>query len=184
MLVCGGIFYLIMVNLHDYRQTRQALLEYKNNTNILFPVIFYFINEAGSGIKYAFTHNERHLAYFPITDNDSGSASSSEIEYELAVINATNNDWREQVRLSHILALGWGTKINIVKALEWYFTSKETATDKNELEAWENHSRRVLVYALLKHEIDHTNLTDNLDTTWKESNLEEEAIIILETQRR
>ncbi len=63
------LFTYILASIHDYPLTRQQI----NKIRIGDPVavkrqwlqFFYFINEAGSGIKYKISGNPKHMRHYP-----------------------------------------------------------------------------------------------------------------------
>lgn len=59
----------VLSQVHDYRQTqKQIQLERHNNPTAIerkWIKFFYFINEAGSGIKYTLTGNPKHMRFYP-----------------------------------------------------------------------------------------------------------------------
>ncbi len=121
-------FAAVLGQIHDYPQTRQAISDFKNGDGLLWLVGFYFVNEAGSGIKYELTGNERHLGYFPRTEG-SGDGEDSRRDYQLALYGARAGDWGEQVRVSHMLALGWGVETDLAGTVEWYLRSERSAIE-------------------------------------------------------
>ena len=148
LAVAATGFLAILMWVHDYPQTRQAISNYHFSDGMLWFVMFYFINEAGSGIKYEITGDKSHLVHYPRMDLDR-TGRSSRRDFELAMYGAKNGDWQEQLRVSHLYALGWGVEKNLGDSILWYQTAKETATTLGKLNDWNSSSRRKSVRAII-----------------------------------
>ena len=63
---------LIFGALHDYPQFRAHIQQVREHREVAerrqWLNLFYFINEAGSGIKYTMTGNRRHMRHYPTTE--------------------------------------------------------------------------------------------------------------------
>ncbi|MCH9704751.1 MAG: hypothetical protein K0U15_01320 [Proteobacteria bacterium] len=68
VLIYSAIF-LFLSALHDYPRVRTQMHKVRLHDTIAerrqWLTFFYFVNEAGSGIKFMLTGNERYFAYFP-----------------------------------------------------------------------------------------------------------------------
>lgn len=158
--VSSACFYLVLANIHDYPQTKQALAGYRNGDRVFFLIAFNFVNEAGNGIRHALTGNSRHLGYFPKSGprQDGSERELTHSSFEVALVGAQAGDWREQLRLSHMYAIGWGTDMRGADALEWYRKSETAADEQNEHDMWLSSSRRQLVAAIINTEFDYEKL--------------------------
>jgi len=72
-LTVAVVLYLLLVGvfslLHDYPQFRAQLNTLRQHNVVakerLWLNVFYFINEAGSGLKFLLTANEKHMRHYP-----------------------------------------------------------------------------------------------------------------------
>ncbi|MDM5147570.1 SEL1-like repeat protein [Candidatus Persebacteraceae bacterium Df01] len=112
---------LILSSVHDYPQTinQLRLIRIGDNIAVSRPwiALFYFLNEAGSGMKFLLTGNERHMDHFP--------SSSHIIANHIA--RAENGDWKEQIRLANRYHLGESVKRDDEKALYWLARAQQNA---------------------------------------------------------
>lgn len=149
--VTSAAVYLVLVRVHDYPQTAQAAAEYRSGDAVFFPIVFNFVNEAGSGLKHALTGDARHLGYFPKSgDGDGTERDEHRIDFEVALLGAAQGQWREQLRLSHMYAVGWGTAVLWDDAAEWYLRSEASAAQAAQGEQWRLDSRRLIVRSLIE----------------------------------
>ena len=160
-------FITVLKDIHDYPQTRHAISNYEYGDGLLWVVMFYFVNEAGSGIKYALTGNERHFDHYPRMSIDTNTVTASR-EYEIALFESQRGDWREQVRLSHLLSLGWGIPQDIQTAVHWYRVSELTARNQDEHDQWLANNRRLIVKTLINPELAAEALQSNFIERWRE----------------
>lgn len=110
--------FTVLISIHDYPQTREMMVVvHEDKTYPRFLHVFYMINEAGSGIKYAITGNPRHLRHFPTLEH------LAERRKELFVLvhsRALQGDWCAQLLLSRLHAQGIGTNTSSKDAVRWY----------------------------------------------------------------
>ncbi|MBF2735641.1 MAG: hypothetical protein ISN26_06165 [Betaproteobacteria bacterium AqS2] len=143
--------FFVLGRVHDYPQTAQSAAEYRRGDAVFFPIVFNFVNEASSGIKHALTGEESHLYYFPKGRQLVGAEGDRHrLDFEIAMLGAEQGSWREQLRLSHMYAVGWGTKVLWGDAAAWYRRSEQSAGAAAQGEDWRNHSRRRLVRSLIE----------------------------------
>ena len=64
-----GTMFAALGALHDYPQLRKQMHKVRMHDAVAerrqWLVLFYLVNEAGSGIKFLFTGNERYMAHYP-----------------------------------------------------------------------------------------------------------------------
>lgn len=64
-----GVTLALLGAIHDYPQLRAHLHKSRTHDPIAekrqWLALFYFVNEAGSGLKFLFTGDEKHMAHFP-----------------------------------------------------------------------------------------------------------------------
>ena len=171
------LFVATLSRVHDYSQTRQAIADYHSGDYPLWTIIFYLFNEAGSGVKFALTGDQKHMRYFPRKDNAAGGRYSLR-DYELALLGSQQGDWREQLHLSHLIAIGWGTQVDMAEALHWYEESKRVAEENGEGSEWQKHGRRPTVRGLLEEEIRSKELNSLIDSTWIEPDTDDSSILL------
>lgn len=181
MLVAVAGFIGLLSWVHDYPQTRQAISDYEFGDGMLWLVSFYFINEAGSGIKYEITGNPRHLGHYPRMDFDR-TGHGSRRDYEVALYEAQKGIWKEQLRVSHMYALGWGVDKDMAQAAEWYQAAEQQAADDGDIEEWENSFRRKSVRAFILPELGLENIGGE-EEPWRETGADETSSLILEGGR-
>ena len=158
LATAGAGFIYLLLQVHDFPQTRQTFYAYDAGELPLWQVTFYFINEAGSGIRYALTGDSKHLAYFP----RGGTSAVGEDYFHTLLFEANSGDWSAQVQLSHLLALGWGVEQNKPRAVEWYLRSEQTARAAGGHSQWLNSRRRKQVSYYLDEELQLQQLQDSL----------------------
>lgn len=150
--VAVALFVVALGWVHDYPQTKQAISNYDSGDDLLWKVSFFFVNEAGSGIKYELTGDKRHLGHFPRMDADRSGREARRV-FETALFAARMGDWEEQLRVGHLFALGWGTDKNLDATLRWYLASERTAKDAGEGQEWESSFRRRSVSSFISDEL-------------------------------
>lgn len=161
------LFVAALARVHDYSQTRQAIANYHSNDGLMWLIVFYLFNEAGSGIKFALLGDQKYMRYFPLKDN-ADAGRSSRRDYEVALLNSQQGDWREQLHLSHLIAIGWGTEFDADEALYWFEESRRVAEANDEGEAWRSNGRIPSIRALLREEIRARRLEELLEDDWIE----------------
>lgn len=164
------VFISILAQVHDYSQTRQALHDYIKGDGLMWVIAFYFLNEASSGVKYAFTGNDEHLGYFPRSDIDT-SASNPRRSFRLTLLTVSRDkdDWVEQLRISHLYALGWGTEADPATAAEWYLVSEKTARRQGQHENWLSFNFRERVRVVIDNEIIMERLSRELPEMYQQT---------------
>ncbi len=108
----------ILVNVHDYNQTRHMMVVASEDAS--YPrwiPLFYFLNEAGSGIKYVATQNARHMMYFPTI---SYIETVQRENFRHTKMRAKEGDWCSQLDLVHLYLNGVGNNADIYQATRWY----------------------------------------------------------------
>lgn len=150
--VAVALFVVALGWVHDYPQTKQAISNYNSGDDLLWKVTFFFINEAGSGIKYELTGDERHLGHYPRMDFDRSGREARRV-FETALFAARMGDWEEQLRVGHLYALGWGVEKDLDATLRWYLASERTANDAGEAGKWEGSFRRQSVSSFISDEL-------------------------------
>ena len=146
----AGLYY-VLDRVHDYSQTTLAIAKYyRSGDAVFFPIVHNFINEAGSGLKHAVTGDRRHLGYFPKNEASSDlEQREHRLDFEVALLGAQEGRWREQLQLSHMYAVGWGTPVRWDEAAEWYRQSEESAVRAAQDAEWRSDSRRSVVRSLI-----------------------------------
>lgn len=169
---------VILTQVHDYSQTRQAYFDYLNGDGLVWVIGFYFINEAGSGIKYAITGNERHLGYFPRSDIVT-AAGDPERSYREATVGAAAGDWQAQLQVSHFHAIGWGRAVDNEQAKNWYLRSEARARALGEHSSWENSGRRKRVRVIIADDLSMQRLADQLPEPYQANPARDNKIQLL-----
>ena len=181
LLVAVLGFISLMTWVHDYPQTKQAIINYEFGDGLLWVVAFYFVNEAGSGIKYELTGDLRHLGYFPRIDTDR-TGRDPRRDFEIALYSAEQGDWEEQLRVSHLIALGWGEERNLAESARWYLKSEKTAKEAGEIEQWETSSRRQAVRPFILLELG-VGGQQGENQRWRELSRKESTLLLTESGR-
>lgn len=180
--VSGAGFAFVLGQVHDYPQTRQAINDYEHGDGLFWVIAFYFVNEAGSGIKYEITGDADHFGYFPRSDIDRTGIAPRR-QYDLALLNATQGDWREQLRLSHFLVLGWGVDLDPMEAARWYAVSEQRAKELGEHEQWLDDNRREKVRVFIAKDLEAAEFVKELPEPWEELEGENAEELVTEGQR-
>ncbi len=141
----GAGFLYVIASVHDFPQTRQAYYDYNSDLLPLWQVIFYFVNEAGSGIRYTLTGDPKYLAYFPTSTGD----YDYQDDFHALLYEANQDSWQAQLQLSHLLALGWGVEQDKMRAVQWYLRSEQTAIKKGKHASWQRSKQRKKVNSYL-----------------------------------
>ena len=119
-MVLGGLV-LTLVNVHDYSTTRRQinLIRQGDETAVQRPWIamFFFFNEAGSGMKYKLTGNSKHMRHYP----------TYAYLYELQTARARNNQWHAQMLLAKRFYIGATVDKNQQTAILWLQRALENA---------------------------------------------------------
>lgn len=119
---------LAVSGLHDYSQTRYQLelIRHGNTIAVERPwiVMFYFFNEAGSGLKFLLTGNDKHMRSFP-TDS---------YLYQKQLLRAHDNDWLAQVRVAHRYHNGAGVEQSDNISLYWLRQAVQNAPFRKRME--------------------------------------------------
>lgn len=104
---------LVLLYMHDYPQFRAQLQKLRWHDPIAekrqWLNTFYFINEAGSGIKFFLTGNEKHMAHFPSPSHLLASRQAK----------ALAGDWEMQVAVARMYYFGEFIDKNHHEALRW-----------------------------------------------------------------
>ena len=117
--VLGTVLALSLV--HDYQRTRYQIELIRTNNPIAVKrpwlVLEYFLNEAGSGVKYFVTGNEKHMRHYP-TDH---------YLLEKTLLRAHYGGWRSQVSLARRYYDGRGVPRDIIASLLWMRSAQGSA---------------------------------------------------------
>jgi hypothetical protein len=108
----------ILLRMHDYPQTVQSLVEVKEGRSYSsFLPVFYFFNEAGSGLKYSLTGNPRHFRFFPTLE----FIREKRLEFIGRMLtNAVAGNWCAQLKVSSLYAGAKGYELDSEKANRWF----------------------------------------------------------------
>lgn len=110
-------FTIVLASVHDYPRTRAQLSMLSRGETTSHAALFYFLNEAGSGLKYFLTGNERHLTHFP-----SRSHQIAQLE------NLANSGvWQAQAKLGLLYHRGPPEERDADLALRWLRRALENA---------------------------------------------------------
>ena len=103
----------VLASVHDYPQFLGQLHQFRLGGEIAarrpWLNLFYFINEAGSGIKFLLTGNERHMRFYP----SPGHLFASRLA------RAAGGDWRMQYDVGRMYFVGQGTEIDRREGMFW-----------------------------------------------------------------
>lgn len=106
---------------HDYPQTRRQidLIRHGNIIAVERPwiAVFFFLNEAGSGIKYMVTGNEKYMRHYP--------SAAYLLEQRLA--RANKKQWLQWELLAMQYRRGDGVAQNNTLALAWMRRARDNA---------------------------------------------------------
>ena len=104
----------VLASVHDYPQTIRAISEYRADPYARRPWLpfFYFVNEAGSGIKYELTGDARHFRHFP-------SSRYFRDRFYQAKTEAENGAMTSQLRLGYYYLRGSGVARDARRAAFW-----------------------------------------------------------------
>lgn len=116
-----GLVFSFLATLHDYPQLRYQL----HKTRLHDPatekrqwlLFFYLINEAGSGLKFLLTGDERHMAYFPSASHILAAREAK----------ALGGDFHMQIKVAKMHFRGEKTPRNLQKSLYWLRLARDTA---------------------------------------------------------
>ncbi len=110
----------ILLNLHDYPQTLnfavKAMRGDEGAQTRRWRGIFYFFNEAGSGIKFFVTGNEKYMAHFPSPSHIVASRTA----------RAEGGDWQAQILLAQMYQNGEWVKQDDKKSRQWQTRARQT----------------------------------------------------------
>ena len=119
-LALAGVL-IVLGFAHDYSATRAQidLIRQGDQRSVERPWIaaFYFLNEAGDGMKYMLTGNDKYMWHYP--------TAAYLLERELQ--NADRNRWRIMEHLAIRYRNGDGVLQNNAIALHWLRRTRETA---------------------------------------------------------
>ena len=124
-LAFAGIIYALLISvfssLHDYPQFRAQLQKLRDRDSIseerLWLNTFYFINEAGSGLKFFLTADEKHMRYYPSPSHILAARRG----------RAKNGNWEAQILVSRMYYFGDNAPRDIKESLFWLRAAHETA---------------------------------------------------------
>ena len=115
------LFASILAVLHDYPQSFGILETSRHDKETAkrqrWLSLLYFLNEAGSGIKFLFTGNERYMVYYP--------SPSHIVANRLA--HAQKGNWRAQLKLGKMYLSGEFVPVDIQESLTWLQLAKNNA---------------------------------------------------------
>ena len=118
--------FLILGAVHDYPQTRLHINNLRNDDPITkqrpWLLAFYFLNEAGSGLKFLITGKEKHMAHYPSPTHIVAARLGK----------AENGDWQAQLSLAKMYRNGYYVPQNSEKTLYWLNASLATAPPKQQ----------------------------------------------------
>lgn len=107
--------------LHDYPQLRGQInkvrLHDREAEKRQWLMLFYLFNEAGSGLRYFLTGNERHLAHYP---------SPSHL-FAARKKRARAGDWEMQMEVARMHYLGNGAPRDLAETLRWLHIARDNA---------------------------------------------------------
>ena len=113
--------FLILDAVHDYPQTRLYINNLRNDDSTTkqrpWLLGFYFLNEAGSGLKFLITGKEKHMAHYPSPTH----IVAARLE------KAENGDWQAQLLLAKMYHNGQYVPQSSGKTLYWLNASLQTA---------------------------------------------------------
>ena len=114
----------VLASVHDYPQTIRAISEYRADPYARRPWLpfFYFVNEAGSGIKYELTGDARHFRHFP-------SPRYSRDRFYQAKTEAENGAMTSQLRLGYYYLRGSGVARDARRAAFWASVAAQRSQD-------------------------------------------------------
>lgn len=107
--------------LHDYPQLRQQMKKVRQHDPIAerrqWLTFFYLINEAGSGLKFLLTGNEKYMRDYPSH------------RYLLAqrTAQAQQGDWQVQMQVARMYYEGTGSERNLQQCLHWLYVARDHA---------------------------------------------------------
>lgn len=123
-LIVVGIFSL----LHDYPQFRSKLQQRRDGDVVVLQRpwlnIFYFINEAGSGIKFLLSGDEKHMRHYPSPSHLLAAREG----------RASNGDWQAQLALFHMYYVGNMAPQDREQAMYWLQEAQKNAPPQQQAE--------------------------------------------------
>lgn len=124
-LTVASAMYLLLIwvfsSLHDYPQFREQQQKLRKHDLIAqerpWLNLFYFVNEAGSGLKFILTGDEKHMQHFPSPSHILAARQA----------RAASGDWRARLQLSRMYYFGEYAPQDHEMALYWLRAAHEAA---------------------------------------------------------
>lgn len=115
---------LVLLHVHDYPQTIHYYESAARGENARqFPrwrVVFSFFNEAGSGLKFLATNNEKYMIHFPSPSHIVASRTA----------RAESGDWRAQMLMARMYARGEWVYMNKAESDKWLARAMTTMPEE------------------------------------------------------
>ena len=110
-------FGAILHSVHDYPQTRHVAVGFAAGERPGWQVAFYFLNEAGAGLRYAVTGNTRHMHHFP---SEKFLREAFRADFDRLRTLAYQGGISAQIRLAEMYRSGIGVMPDGERASFWF----------------------------------------------------------------
>ena len=132
-----AIVFSVLALFHDYPQLRAHLQKVRQHNSIAeqrqWLQLFYFVNEAGSGIKFFFSSNEKYMYHYPSPSHVLASRKAQ----------ALKGNWKMQMLVAHMHRNGEFAPKDLEESLRWLYLAREHAPSEKEAQAVEKIIKQV-----------------------------------------